>query len=139
MPKPQFNALIDELIRHGIATPRALRVAAELEDHYEDLRAEGLAIGISAEQACAEAEIRLGDARTIAVLFSQRPELKPWSERWPRAWQLLAPLPQIAMAPFDAMVRCADHGGVIARWSVSVCCGALLTSTLLFVLQLVVL
>jgi hypothetical protein len=139
MPSSHAGALIDELLRHGMAKQRAFRLAAELADHYEDLRAEVLAIGIPAQEASAEAELRLGDAHTIAAFYCARPEFKPWSERWPRAWQLLAPLPHIAMAPFGAMARCADHGGVIARWSVSACCGALLTSTLLFVLQLVVL
>jgi hypothetical protein len=136
MPEPRYSGLTHELLRQGVATRYAVRLAAELEDHRADLEQEALASGLPAAAAAEEANTRLGDLRHIAALVTSRPELLGWAQRWSWARHVRAPLLLLVLIPIFPVLVCAERSAVIARWGVSVCFGAALTGALLFLLQL---
>ena len=86
---PEIRAALSDA---GLAPRAARRAAAEIEDHYRQLLAEGLARGETAELAGAQAARRLGSLQTIVAGYAERPELLAWSRRRPAVCFTLLPL-----------------------------------------------
>ena len=51
MPRPDFDALREDLLQTGIAPVHARRVCRELQEHYDDLLGEFRAAGMSRDAA----------------------------------------------------------------------------------------
>lgn len=122
----------EQLIHHGIAARRAARAACELREHYEDLEREALESGMRPEEAAEEALERIGNVEAIAALYAHSPELKSRWNPWPRT-VLTTP------GGCSVLLSGTPDGAVLTRWCISACCGSLFTSTLLFLLQLILL
>ncbi len=107
------------------------RLLAELDDHYADLEQDERASGREPAAAAAAALRRLGPPETIAAEVLAKPELRSWPYRWPWLVSLLRPIMVLLLLPSLPILACADRGPAIARWSVSISLGAVLTGGLL--------
>ena len=88
-----YRSLATRLLRGGIAPRRVRRLVAELRDHFEDLRNDALADGMTETEAASRATARLGSEQRVASEMLARPELRSWAARWPWAiYGLLPPL-----------------------------------------------
>src|SRR6266540_3389248 len=68
MREPQCSAEVRRrLARHGVPPNRIARVAGELAEHWEELRATALDNGLSAAEAEVEADSRLGEPARLAA------------------------------------------------------------------------
>jgi hypothetical protein len=131
MRDPGFGDLRKALFAQGIAASYADRLVMELREHHLDLVAEGLAAGDSPERAESSARHRLGNDVAIIAQVLARPELRGrWSSGVRAA---LKPL-QLAFAPLgpQCLGGAVTAGPAIARWSVSIGLGTVLTLGLLF-------
>ena len=127
MREPYFTRLEKLLAERGIAARYIDRLVGELEDHCADA---------AAEHHDATDELRtpewiagrLGSAATIAAQVAARPELRGRLDGLRAA---LRPLrehyAELAMANRSAAVA----GAVLARWSASIACAAMITAALL--------
>ena len=70
---------------------------------------------------------RLGQQDTIVAEVLAKPELRPWPYRWPWIVRLLRPVLLLLLLPAVPVLACAGRGSAIARWSVSIGLGAVLT------------
>ncbi len=130
----ELKALRRELIRGGVSSALVTRTLAELYDHYEDLEAEALEAGCTAEEASSEAIGRLGSGRALAQEVLRYPEFKSWAFRWPwvpTVLRQLVILTSLASVPVFVVV---SRGPVIARWCVSAGLATLVTASLLLLL-----
>ncbi|MBN1238586.1 MAG: energy transducer TonB [Gammaproteobacteria bacterium] len=75
---PEFDALLRQLLRTGVAPKYVTRLTAELQDHYRDLEDEARRAGVPADQIRADARERLGRCSAIADEFDRHPELLSW-------------------------------------------------------------
>lgn len=87
-----FDSLREALLRMGVAPRHARRAALELDTHYRQLVAEGLARGDGEQAACISAREALGTDQALIDRYAEMPELRAWSGRWPAAWFTLVPL-----------------------------------------------
>ncbi len=131
MPSPKLNALTVLLRDGGVSSAYINRLLAELGDHYADLEREERAAGREPALATLEALRRLGQQDMIAAEVLAKPELRSWSDRWPWIVSLLRPVLLLLLLPTAPVLACAGRGPAIARWSVSISLGALLTGGLL--------
>ena len=97
-----YRSLARTLLRGGIAPRRVRRIVNELREHFEDLRTDALAEGMSEAEAAAWASSRLGPERQVVKEMLARPELRSWSARWP--WAIYALLPPFLMAALVVLV-----------------------------------
>jgi periplasmic protein TonB len=135
VPEDRFQALARYLLDCGIEPRFAARIGAELRDHYADLEREVLAAHGSAEEAAAEAQLRLGDETAIAREFIKRPELRAWIFRHAlilRCLGLVVAVLQALVAPIQALI---DRGGVLLRYATAVVAAFVVTAGLLLGLQ----
>jgi len=135
MPEPTFEELHRQLSNGGVAPRFISRTLLELQEHYRDLESEGLRLGLTAAAAARSARAQLGDEQAIARAVLARPELRTWTQDWPR---LAAGLPMalwVALLPAVSVVYCVDHGATIARWSLSAGLAVLVTAALMLGLQ----
>ena len=131
MRSPKLNALTTSLRDGGVSAAYIARLVAELNDHYADLEHEERAIGREPAVAAVEALRRLGQPDTIAAEVLAKPELRSWPYRWPWIGRLLRPVLLLLLLPAVPVLACAGRGPAIARWSVSIGLGAVLTGGLL--------
>ncbi|MEE8543155.1 MAG: hypothetical protein V3S94_04795 [Gammaproteobacteria bacterium] len=131
MPSPKLNALTTSLRDGGVSPAYISRLVGELNDHYADLEQEERATGRDPAVAAVEALRRLGRQDTIAAEVLAKPELRSWSYRWPWIVRLLRPVLLLLLLPAVPVLACAGRGPAIARWSVSIGLGAVLTGGLL--------
>jgi hypothetical protein len=96
MRNARFAALRERLLREGVAPKHVRRTVAELEAHHQDIVAELLARGVPAEQASAEARVRLGSDDTLAASVLARPELRSWARK--RPWAAFTIIPVLSFA-----------------------------------------
>jgi hypothetical protein len=87
-----FESLREALLRTGVAPRHARRAVLELDTHYHQLVAEGLARGDSEDAARIAAREVLGTDQVLIDRYAGMPELRAWSSRWPVAWFTLLPL-----------------------------------------------
>jgi hypothetical protein len=92
MPEPDFAAVREALLRGGVAPKYVRRAVRELPEHYECLRAEAVQQGIRAAAVVDFANSRFGTYDALVGAYLERPSLKSWGARWPRAWFTFAPL-----------------------------------------------
>ena len=136
MPRPDFDALRDELRRSGIAPRDIGRTVAELRDHYDDLVDAALARGDHRDAAEYEALSQLGEMPVLAQAFAARRELKIWAYRYPRVALVVYPLAFLAALPAAPILSGVAHAPQLARWGMSIFLGGLITATTMLVLQL---
>ncbi len=130
-----FAALRERLLSAGIASTYVERTVAELADHYEDLCAAARASGMGEADADGWARQALGTEEALVAAALARPELRAWSERWPRAARALRALAALGLLPLWPFAYCVDRGPVIARWGLSTALASLLTGGLLLSLN----
>lgn len=138
MPAPELDALRRRLLDSGVAARFVDRTILELKDHYTDIELDALNDGLSASAAAEHARTCLGSDAAILAAVTAQPALLTWPHRWPRAAHGVRTLAFYALLPAVPFVYCAQHGGLIARWSASVSLASILTGALLFMLQQVV-
>jgi hypothetical protein len=119
MPDPAFESLRLELLRSGVESLYVERTIAELGEHYLDLQSEGVAAGLSAEDAARSARATLGTDRLIAAAVLARPELLSFSRRWPRVAHCLESAAAIGTLPGLPLLFCIEHRPELARWGVA--------------------
>ena len=141
MPEPrgsphlrELKALRRELIRGGVSSALVTRTMAELYDHYEDLEAEALEAGCSAEEASSEAIGRLGSGHALAEEILRYPEFRSWAFRWPWVPAVLRQLVILTSLASVPVLVVVSRGPVIVRWCVSAGLATLLTGGLLLLL-----
>jgi len=119
MPEAAFESLRLELLRSGVESLYVERTIAELGEHYLDLQNEGMAAGLSAEDAARSARATLGTDRLIAAAVLARPELLSFSRRWPRIAHCLESAAAIGALPGLPLLFCIEHRPELARWGVA--------------------
>ena len=100
-----YRSLATRLLRGGIAPRRVRRLVAELRDHFEDLRNDALADGMTETEAASRATARLGSEQRVASEMLARPELRSWAARWP--WAIYGLLPPLLMAALVVLAALA--------------------------------
>jgi hypothetical protein len=80
------------LTGHGLPSARINRIACELAEHWEDLRQEARAKGLSEEDSSARADARLGDPRQLAETVIAGLGRSSWLGRHPVITVGLLPL-----------------------------------------------
>jgi hypothetical protein len=90
--RPSTAEIRAALLAAGLAPGAARRAVLEIEDHYRQLLAEGIARGEASALAGDHAARRLGSLQAIVAGFAARPELLAWSRRWPGICFGLLPL-----------------------------------------------
>jgi len=131
VPSPKLTALTTSLRDGGVSAAYISRLVAELDDHYADLEQEERATGREPAVAAVEALRRLGQQDRIAAEVLAKPELRSWPYRWPWIVRVLRPVLLLLLLPAVPVLACAGRGPAIARWSVSIGLGAVLTGGLL--------
>lgn len=131
MPEPRFQSLRTQLQEGGVDGRYIERTIAELRDHYADIEQSEIGRGASPRAAAAAAAAAIGDERTIAAAVLSRPELRQWTQRWPRAARLLHSTALVAAMPVVPVIYCAYRRDVIVRWGASIGLASLLTLGLL--------
>ena len=135
MPEPRFKALKKQLLAGGVKPRYIKRTVIELKDHYRDLKAEALRAGMSADAAARFASIELGDQESIARAVLARPELRNWTQSWPRLASGLRTVVLLAVMPAVPVVYCYARSASIARWSISAGLATLVTAALMLGLR----
>lgn len=132
------SAFAAGLRRRGIAPPVADRLAVEMADHLDDLVDERVAAGESETVARRQAMARLGELDVVAASCSAYPELQAWWKRYPRLAVCVYPLMYVAALPAAPVVAGFAHRALLARWTACLFASGVVTSTLFWVLTLVV-
>ena len=108
MAKQQFLRLSLSLLDGGVAYRHVRRFIEELNDHFEDLKAESLGKGGHVDLAEAEAASKLGDQDLLVQKMLQQPELKSYGRRPPLAMMVFGPvLLQLALLIVSAFIMIA--------------------------------
>ena len=102
MRNTRFRGIAEQLLNAGVSPRRVRRMVAELADHFEDLREEMEARGLSRQEAELEAAAKLGTGALIEGVLA-RPELRSWVRRWPLAAFTIVPLAMFASLFIAAM------------------------------------
>ena len=134
-PGQQFERLEHRLLAAGIRPREARNLVAEMQDHYEDVVDELLAEGLEQSDARKQALKRLGSPDTIAERAAEFDELKCWWRRFPRTALVVYPLACAAVLPAVPVLAGVRHRAAIGRWISCVAGSALVTATMLFVLN----
>lgn len=125
MTKQHINQLRQQLLKGGVSWKHVKRITRELENHFDDLVARKLAIGLHADTARHMAEAELGSPEELAKEMVGRPELQSIGSRYPKLIFLALP-PVIYIATgvllilafiatmdgyFDCSVECVEPTG----------------------------
>jgi hypothetical protein len=92
----QFRELATRLLNAGVSPRRVRRLVSELRDHFEDLRKELSATGLSSQEVDAEAFAILGTGAMVEDALA-RSELRSWLRRWPWIGFTVAPIAMFAL------------------------------------------
>lgn len=133
-----LNAFESGLRRRGIAPPVAARLALEMADHLDDLVDELVAAGESGQVAREKAMMRLGELDAVAASCGAYPELQSWWKRHPRVAVCVYPLVYVAALPAAPVIAGFTHRAFVARWTACLFASGLVTSTLFWLLTLLV-
>jgi hypothetical protein len=82
MHEVRFAGIAERLLRAGVAPRHVRRTVFELAGHFEDLRTELRARGLSEAEVDTEASARLGADAIVDATLAQ-PELRSWTWRRP--------------------------------------------------------
>ena len=91
MDKHKFYQLEQELLKGGIAPKTVKRLKVELQDHWESLYQEALALRMSPGEAADYASSQIGDNDALAASILARPELKSLAHK--HAWLVFGFVP----------------------------------------------
>jgi hypothetical protein len=91
-----FDAVVETLLKGGIAPRHVRRYVRELADHLDDLTAQSCAAGHDREEACALARARLGNDSELAQAMLDQPGMRSWPARLP--WLVFLLLPPVLTA-----------------------------------------
>ena len=139
MHRPDFKAFGTALRDAGIAPKHARRAVVEIREHYEDIVDARVSEGLS---RCAAEELAMrdiGDLPDIARSMSEYPELRCWALRFPRLAVVVYPLACLALLPVVPVFAGVAHAPQVARWSMSLFLGAVVTASMFLVMQLSIL
>jgi hypothetical protein len=136
VPEPDFLAYQKRLARQGVDPRYARRLAAELAEHYDDLREEAQRSGIPRGEVSMFAAQRLGSASAITAAVRERPELKSWPYRHPQLARVALPLAFAALLPVAPLIAGFNHAESVLRWTCCAMLSAIFTALLLLSLQL---
>lgn len=139
MRKPDFRQFKTTMLEAGIAPRHARRAVIEIREHYEDIVDARVADGQSRDDAERVATQDIGDLAEIAQAMSAYPELRCWALRFPRLAVVVYPLTCLALLPVAPVFAGVAHAPQVARWSMSLLLGALVTAMMFLVLQLSIL
>ncbi len=139
MRDADFGQLQSALLRAGIAPRHVRRMLLELQDHYTDLVEAELEAGQDPQSAARNAGLQLGDLAGIVEATKACPELRSWGRRFPRLAVVVYPLTCLALLPAVPVFVGVAHAPQLARWSMSLLFGALVTAGMLLLLQLSIL
>jgi len=139
MHERDFVAFRQDLLRSGIAPRVAERATRELSDHFADLVEELRDRGAGETTAQRRAAAALGPLEDIVAAMASRRELKVWPRRYPYIAIVFYPLACLAALPAVPVIAGAAHAPLLARWGTSFVAAGVLTSSLLLLLQLLIL
>lgn len=138
-PDLDMTELETRLLRAGIAPRHVRRTVTELREHMEDLVAAEHATGLSLPEARSRAARQMGSLDALVAEMRARPELRSWAHHYPRIAVLVYSLTCIALLPALPVLAGVAHASLIARWSLCLMFGALVTASMFLVLQLSIL
>lgn len=138
MPEQTFEELRRYLLNSGITPRHVKRTIAELNDHFDDLQLEGKSEGLSAADAQAFAESRIGEHKLIAQNMLAKTELKTWIYRYPRVARLYLPVAYLLLLPAAPVFAGAEHASAVARWGTSLMVSAAVTAAMLLLMQIAI-
>lgn len=136
MPAPDFAAMQSRLLRSGVSPHHVERTLLELRDHFDDLvdaAKDGGADRRTAEQLAIE---ELGDLDDISAAICERGELRSWAADYPRLALVVYPLACAAMLPAVPVIVGVANASYVGRWLGCALVSALVTASILLVLQL---
>ncbi len=137
-PRADLSAFASALRRRGIAPPVADRLALEMADHLDDVVDELIAAGESERAARDRALARLGEPETLAASCCAYSELKVWWKRYPRVAAFVYPLMYVVALPAAPVLAGIAHRALVARWTACLFASGVVTSTLFWLLTVVV-
>lgn len=138
MHKQSFNELRSHLLESGIAPKHVRRIAAELNDHLDDLRLEALDNGLSACEAESHAVNRLGDQKIIAERILEHSEFKTWLYRYPRIARIYLPVAYALVLPAAPVFAGMANPSIVARWGAALMLGGAITAATFLCMQLAI-
>lgn len=138
MHKQSFNELRSHLLESGIAPKHVRRIAAELNDHLDDLRLEALDDGFSACEAESHAMNRLGDQKIIAARILEHAEFKTWVYRYPRIARVYLPVAYAILLPASPVFAGIANPSIVARWGAALMLGGAITAGTFLCMQLAI-
>lgn len=138
MPSGELQSLRKHLLCSGIAPRFVDRAISELHDHFEDIENEVAARGDSHDDATTQAIERIGAIKSIVNLYSGKPELKCWMYRFPRMARVILPVAYVVASPVALVNSGARYAPFIARWCACLLLGALVTATMLLLMQMAI-
>jgi hypothetical protein len=127
VPDRRFERLQTILLDRGVPARYAARLIAELHDHHDDLASARRAAGDSQRRAALTARRSLGSDYSIVASVLARAELRG---RWPGVRAAL----RHACISAGSMSFYGHERAAIARWTVSIGLGALITFATLLAL-----
>jgi hypothetical protein len=136
MSRPDFEQMRNELLANGVSARVAARSVAELSDHFDDIEAEAMSAGTARDKASELANLRLGQPRTLIAAISSRQDLRSWMYRFPRLAQVVLPLTCVLLLPAMPVFAGVAHLSSVLRWLTALLLSALITATLMLLLQL---
>ncbi len=138
MPDPNFKQFRSELLQAGIAPRHIRRTIMELQEHLDDLVEAELVTGCDSATAQRRAGREMGDLSDVAIAMRGCPELQCWAYRYPRLAIVVYPLTCLALLPVVPVIAGVTHAQDVARWSVCLFFGALVTASMFLFLQLAI-
>lgn len=139
MSNGDFKNFEASLLRAGVAPRHVRRTVIELQEHLEDLVETEIGNGCDERRAYQKALDQMGDMQDVVTAMQARPELLGWARRYPRVAVFVYPLTCLALLPLAPLFAGVAHAPQIARWSLCMMLGALVTATMFLVLQLSIL
>src|SRR5690606_3177003 len=131
---PEIDALLAELLDSGVSPKYVSRLAGELEDHLADLEAEAVRLGVPADEAGADARLRLGKCSAIAKEFELHPELQSWVYRSRWLERLLRALVGVYLVVRTPARIVAASQAAMLRYTAATAAGASVTCCILLLL-----
>jgi hypothetical protein len=139
MHDDDFRSLKVELLRAGIAPGHVRRTVVELKEHVADIIESEMAAGSDLATARRRASREIGDPVDIVRGMRAYPELLCWERRFPRLAVVIYPLTCLALLPAVPVFIGVAYAPQVARWSMSLLFGALVTASMLLLMQLSIL
>jgi len=136
MPSPDFDKLRKQLLHSGVAPRHVVRAISELQDHFDDIEYEATENGLQNEAAQLHASARIGTIESIKNQYLARPELKCWVYRYPRMARVILPIAYVMILPALPIIAGIENATFLARWCACLLLSALVTATMLLVMQL---